>query len=660
MNGIKAVTANFNSVPETITAPNTPSGPTIGTTGTIYSFSTGGSSSNLGHSLQYQFDWGDGTYSGWSSSTSASKTWSSASSYAVKAQARCATDTSVVSAWSSGLSVTIAAATLSYTVTTSPGGLQITVDGTAYTAPKTFSWAVGSSHTIALSSPQNGSSGTRYVFSSWSDSGAQSHTITAPSASTTYTANFTTRYSLTTAVTPSGGGTISPSGTNWYNSGQSVSVSATASSGYTFSSWSGDLSGSTNPASLTMNGLKAVTANFNSVAETISTPAAPSGPASGNTGVSYSYIASGASSNLGDPLDYQFDWKGDGTNLSLWGAANQQTSWSAISTYNVRVRARCSIHTSVVSSWSPATVVSIQGVYQISCPDTGIQCVARTDGGTDSNNLVNGKPKVDLAYDFKVVVQDSGGTPQYVKLWMTQRSNPQATDFYDYDMSCSGTYTTGANCTYRTKLGPASVHKFYFTAKMSGGTTISYPATGYITGPQIQLLTGNSQVGIPRDLSSATLSGQQALGSSRVYRWLANTQSYTKVTSQNPVKDGEGYSLYKQNKALPELANYPEVSAAGFTYPIKPGLNLISNPYSGNVRLADVMIQKGTQPPVSWQAAATNGWIVNALYYYNGKDWGNTYSHETLEDGAVLVPWLGYLVNLNSADDTYYLIIPKP
>jgi len=313
----------------------------------------------------------------------------------------------------------------------------------------------------------------------------------------------------------------------------------------------------------------------------------------------------------------------------------------------------------VISNWSPATVVSIQGAYQISCPDSGIQCIERTDSGNDSNNLVNGKPKVDLDYDFKVVVQDTGGTPQYVKLWMTQRSTPQVTDFYDYDMSCSGTYTTGASCTYRTKLGPAAVHKFYFTAKMSGGAVITYPNTGYITGPQILLLTGNSQVGIPRDISSASLLGQ-ALGSSRVYRWQANTDSYTKVTNQNPVKDGEGYSLYKQNKTLPELASYPEVSGTEFTYSLNPGMNLISNPYSGNVKLADVKIQKGTQTPMSWQAAAANGWIVNALYYYNGKDWGNTYSHDTVEDGAMLVPWLAYWVNLNSTDAAYYLIIPKP
>jgi hypothetical protein len=267
---------------------------------------------------------------------------------------------------------------------------------------------------------------------------------------------------------------------------------------------------------------------------------------------------------------------------------------------------------------------------------------------------------VDLEYEFKILLQDTGGTPQYVKLWMTQRSNPQAADFYDYDMVCSGDYSNGTNCTYRTKLGPAAVHKFYFTGKMSGGATLTYPSTGYITGPQIQLLTGGSHVGIPRDIRSANLNGQQALGSSRVYRWQTDQQLYTKVTSQNPVKVEEGYSIYKQSKSLPELANYTEMQEAEFAYQLKAGMNLVSNPYSGNVKLADVKIQKGTQPPVSWQVAVTNGWIVNALYYYNGRDWGNTYSHETLEDGAVLAPWLGYWVHLNPADGSYYLIIPKP
>jgi len=69
---------------------------------------------------------------------------------------------------------------------------------------------------------------------------------------------------LTTSVNPPGVGTVNPSGVTWYNSGQGVSVSATANIGYTFNGWSGDLSGSTNPSSVVMNWPKNVTANFNS------------------------------------------------------------------------------------------------------------------------------------------------------------------------------------------------------------------------------------------------------------------------------------------------------------------------------------------------------------------------------------------------------------
>ena len=547
-----------------------------------------------------------------------------------------------------------------YTVMTSPTGLQITVDGTNYTAPQIFNWSSGSTHTVSVSSPQSGVPGTRYVFSSWSDGGAQDHTITAPSASTTYTVNFTTQYSLTTAVNPTGGGTASPSGTSWYDSGQSVSVSVIAGSEYSFSGWSGDLTGTSSPISLTMNGPKSVTAQMTSIPETISTPAQPSGPPSGSAGTSYSYIASGVSSNLGHSLEYQYDWKGDGIDLSMWGAANQQKAWLVAGQYNVRVRARCSVHTSVLSNWSTGTPVIIQADSRITCTDGGIQCLERTDGGNDGDNLVNGRPRVDGEYQFKIVMQDKGGTPQYVKLFMTQRSDPRESDFYGYDMSCSGDHATGANCTYRTKFGPAPVHKIFFQAKTSGGTIITYPDSGYITGPQIHLLRGYNLVGIPRDINNALFDGQEALGSPEVYRWHADEGYYTEVTTSEPVLAGEGYLVYTHNATLIELADFGEVQAQEYAYPLKPGLNCISNPYSGNVRLSDVKIQKGTQTPVSWQEAASNGWVVDALYYYNGEDWGDTYSHMNAEGGAVLVPWLGYWVDLNSTDDAYFLVTSKP
>ena len=97
------------SVPETVSAPSTPSGTASGAPGVSYSYSTGGASSNLGHSVQYYFDWGDGTNSGWlaAGATTSSHSWSASGTYSVKAMARCASHTSVQSNWSGSLTATI-------------------------------------------------------------------------------------------------------------------------------------------------------------------------------------------------------------------------------------------------------------------------------------------------------------------------------------------------------------------------------------------------------------------------------------------------------------------------------------------------------------------------------------------------------------------------
>jgi hypothetical protein len=151
---------------------------------------------------------------------------------------------------------------IAVTVQANPTGRSFTVDGTPYTTAQTFTWTPGSSHTIATSSPQGGGTGVQYVWSSWSDGGAISHTVT-PTTNTTYTADFTTQYYL--AMNAGTGGSVSP-GSGWTNSGASVSVSATASDGYNFSGWtgsgSGSYSGNNNPASITMNGPITETASF--------------------------------------------------------------------------------------------------------------------------------------------------------------------------------------------------------------------------------------------------------------------------------------------------------------------------------------------------------------------------------------------------------------
>jgi hypothetical protein len=141
-------------------------------------------------------------------------------------------------------------------------GLGLTVDGAGCTSPCYFSWAAGTNHTVTVSSTISGGAGTQYIYASWSDGGAISHTITASSSPVTYTANLTTQYYLTTVASSSAGGSISPA-SGWYNANSAPSVSATPNSGYSFSGFTGALNGTTTPQNVAaMIAPITVTANF--------------------------------------------------------------------------------------------------------------------------------------------------------------------------------------------------------------------------------------------------------------------------------------------------------------------------------------------------------------------------------------------------------------
>ncbi|HQS50493.1 MAG: hypothetical protein B7X86_02115 [Sphingobacteriales bacterium 17-39-43] len=148
------------------------------------------------------------------------------------------------------------------------------VNGTVSKAPDQATYNHGS-NVVLTATPAAG-----YVFSSWSgDATGTTNPLTVNMTSNkNITANFTAipanQYTLT--VNAVNGSVAKVANQPTYPSGSTVVLTATPAAGYTFSSWSGDATGSVNPLTVTMNANKNITANF--------TPLAAVGPTAVNLG----------------------------------------------------------------------------------------------------------------------------------------------------------------------------------------------------------------------------------------------------------------------------------------------------------------------------------------------------------------------------------------
>ena len=132
----------------------------------------------------------------------------------------------------------------------------------AYGEPEGEGWYdAGSTATISVASIEEPT--TRHIFTGWS--GDYSEDIATASvimdSPKSITANWRTDYLLTIESTYG-----EPEGEGWYESGSTVTISVAPSEGmlirHIFAGWSGDYSGDTATASLTMDSPMAVTANW--------------------------------------------------------------------------------------------------------------------------------------------------------------------------------------------------------------------------------------------------------------------------------------------------------------------------------------------------------------------------------------------------------------
>jgi hypothetical protein len=190
--------------------------------------------------------------------------------------------------------------------------LQAYVDNDFWYTPKNFSpdmsydgpaWNMGTSHSLNILSPWSPYSvNTEYLFSSWSDAGAQSHNITTSGSSTAYTATVDPLYAPATnfGFSPCGGGaTITPSSTEsgFYPWGTALTYTATPGADWTFAGWTYDLSGTTNPTTLTATDETLVDVNFNITNTPVAlTGLSPSSAAAGSSAFTLTLTGTGFSS----------------------------------------------------------------------------------------------------------------------------------------------------------------------------------------------------------------------------------------------------------------------------------------------------------------------------------------------------------------------------
>ncbi|MBU0484089.1 MAG: hypothetical protein KKB30_06200 [Proteobacteria bacterium] len=287
----------------------------------------------------------------------------------------------------------------------------------------------------------------------------------------------------------------------------------------------------------------------------------------------------------------------------------------------------------------------------------------RVDGGDIAANLVDGKPKVDIYYRFRATIN----YPAAGKVWLILNGYPQQMDCGSEPVDFSGV----VDCSFDTLLGPAASHRYQVEIRDSADYEPSVDPlvrSNGVPGPVIELLTGANMVGLAKALAGIDLA--DLLGSDRIYRWISgglssagNIGAFEYYDNNRFNTPGQGYFIERQNLAsLPDLSAYPEHSEMEFTVDLLPGWNMITNPYGGQVLLADVKLQRNDEDSLPWTEACAANLLVNAIYSYQGEDWGSVYGFASAggDPEARLVPWLGYWVYVVRDDGDYKLVIPNP
>jgi len=367
------------------------------------------------------------------------------------------------------------------------------IDGGFWYTPKIFSsfydpgWTPGSQHTLNLDALEYPFSiNSRFAFSSWSDGGAQSHTINLPAGSTSYIATVTPEFapadnwqfglpcgSASASITPN-----SPTGDGFYPTGQVLTFDQTPATGWTFAGWSYDLTGLTSPQNLTMTDEVLVFANYNTTNTPISMISlSPPSAAAGGSNFTLTITGTGFTSGTQVWVNNTFRSSTfvNSTTLQVVVTANDIASPTAFQIFvqNFPTGSPCSVSAALPFFVFQSTIA----ITTVPASLTFAAQAAGTTSGAKSVTLTNtGSASASLS------ISGSG-------------------DFAQTN-TCNGSLGAGASCTVNVKFTPTNV------GTITGAVTVNDAASN---SPQIVSLSGSGAV--PLTLSPTTLAfGSVAVG----------------------------------------------------------------------------------------------------------------------------------------------------
>ena len=315
-----------------------------------------------------------------------------------------------------------------------------------------------------------------YTFTNWTKNGLvvstnATYTFNVIAAPATYEANFSTAsYTITATANPTGAGNVTGAGTFSY--GTSVTLTATANTGYTFSNWTknGQVVSTNAAYTFTVTESAAYVANFNRVNYQITATANPTGAGTVTGAGTFAYgisVTLTATANAG----YTFtNWTKDGqvvsTNATYTFTVNAATAGAYVANFGIDSYA-------ITATTNPEGAGTITGSgtynYGSSCtltvtPAEGYTFVNWTKDGIEVSTL--------STFSFEVNATTAGA---YVANFsvdsyaITATTSPEGAG----SITGSGTYNHGASCTLT--VTPAEGYTFSNWTK--NGQVVSTNAT---------------------------------------------------------------------------------------------------------------------------------------------------------------------------------------